>query len=177
MSSNCWSLGFVLRGHFIKAVGNIVSSGIDCRWVSQGSARGVSALPDGRLTSWPLFLEPLHLQVSFGPFPSCVWCALSGWKHYWIPCWATAVSQRFHFPVWDSGHAHTGTPSFYFLLPLAFSPPSCLFYVLYPKHFTHRSSLCSWLSPTLGRQSPQSTHQPLPSSGIMHKCLSNFQCC
>lgn len=71
-------------------------------------------------------------------------------------------------------HGHS-----FFLLSAAscsLSPPSCLFYVLYPKHFTHRSSLCSWLSPTLGRQSPQSTHQPLPSSGIMHKCLSNFQC-
>lgn len=36
------------------------------------------------------------------------------------------LSYRFHFPVWGSGRAHTGTPSFYFLLPLALSPlPAC----------------------------------------------------
>lgn len=40
-----------------------------------------------------------------------------------FPVELLAVSQRFHFLVWDSGHAHTGIPSsFYFLLPLALFP-------------------------------------------------------
>lgn len=178
MSSNCWSLGFILRGHFIKAVGNIVSSGIDCHWVSQGSARGVSALPDGRLTSWPLFLEPLHLQVSFGPFPSCVWCALSGWrckcfyfrKHYWIPCWATAFTFLFGVPV-----AHTRALLLSTFCCLLLSPP--FLPVLCPLSQTLHSPLqpLQLVLPDTRKTKP-SVDTPATSQQWNH-ALSNFQCC